>query len=248
MNMKSVTLVAVVLATSLISSVSQAQAACNKTTVYGRIQTGYVFQDIGVMGTDEPVFQGGITRSCDSGWWFDLWNSTGLRTEGDYGQLDDRDYADEWDFTVAKNGKVETTLGAFQYEVFASYYALADLNSASDDIVELHADLVREFVLGTEDHHLSVSPYVRVMEFIGMGDIPNQTIVRPGLRVSFPFTGKLSLKTDIGIGFDPDADTNVHRTTTGLHYNFDGGLSGNIGVKTAEGVNPVALIGFSKTF
>lgn len=248
MNKKLSALVVVLLATSFVALSNQANATCNETTVYGRIQTGYVLQDVGVMGTDEPVFQGGITRSCDSGWWFDLWNSTGLSTKGDYGQADERYYADEWDFTVGKNGEIKTTLGAFQYELYASYYALANLNSASDDIVELHADIAREFTVGTGDHRLSVSPYVRVIEFVGMGDIPSKTIVRPGLRLSVPLTEKLSVKTDVGIGFDPDADTNVHRTTTGLYFDIEGGLSVNIGVKTAEGVNPVALVGFSRTF
>lgn len=238
----------IVLCVTFSAYANQAYAACDKTTVYGRIQTGYVFQDVGVMGTDEPVFQGGVTRSCENGWWFDLWNSTGLSTEGDYGQADERDYADEFDFTVAKNGEIKSPLGKFQYEVFASYYALADLDKSGDDIIELHADLAREFTVGAGDHRLSVSPYVRAIEFIGVGDIPNQTIIRPGIKVTVPLTAKLSLKTDLGIGFDPDADTNIHRTTTGLYYNVSDGLSVNVGVKTAEGVNPVALVGFSNTF
>ena len=248
MNKKSSALVAVVLATSFVAFSNPAHAVCNETTVYGRIQTGYVFQDIGVMGTDEPVFQGGITRSCESGWWFDLWNSTGLSTKGDYGQADERDYADELDFTVGKNGKVETTLGAFKYEVFASYYALADLNRWKDDVVEVHLDFARESFVGKGDYRLTIAPYVRITDLLSMGGSPDVVLVLSGLRATITVTERLSLKTDLGIGFDVKEGRDIRQSETGIYYNISPNVSVNVGMKTAEGVNPVALIGFSKTF
>ncbi|MEQ1888214.1 MAG: hypothetical protein ABL951_03405 [Alphaproteobacteria bacterium] len=225
-----------------------ANAACDQKTVYGALLNRYLFQDTGFVGYDDPVFQGGVTLSCDSGWLFDVFNSSALSTKGQYGQLDDRDFADEFDFTVAQNAEFGTPLGAFQYQIFASYYVLSDFNQANDDILELRIELARAFKLPGRLNNVSIAPFVRVMEFVGFGVYRDQMIIRSGVRTSIVLTDKFSFSSALAISSDPRTGIDVFRSETGLSFIVNKELTVFTEWQTAEGAKSAGLIGFSRSF
>lgn len=232
----------------IMPGAAPAHAACNQKTVYGAFVNRYIFQDSGFMGYDDPVFQGGVTLNCESGWWFDLFNSSGLSTEGSYGQLDDRQYADEFDFTAAKSAEIGSPIGTLQYQLFASYYLLSDFNHASDDLVEIHGQLARAFVLPTPAKNITLSPYVRTIGFIGLGVYPDSMLIRPGIKGAIKLSEKITFNTNLAIGFDPEAGTEIFRSDTGFDLHLGNGLTMTTEWQTAEGVKSAAMIGFSRSF
>ncbi len=246
--MRSPILIAIFMLFALMALASPATAACNHTTVYGMLLNRYIYQDTGFLGYDDPVVQSGITQSCDSGWWFDLFNSSGLSTRGQYGRLEERDYADEFDFTVSKESEFTSPLGAFQYQIFASYYLLSDFDHASDDIVELRAELARAFLLPESMMKITFSPYFRVMEFIAFGAYKDQTLLRPGLRISLPLGEALTFKTDMAVGFNISNGNDIFRSDTGFDYALSKATTLFTEVQTAEGVKSALMAGFMRTF
>lgn len=233
---------------AFMALIGPAFAACDHKAVYGMLLNRYIYQDTGFLGYDDPVFQGGATLYCDGGWWFDLFNSSGLSTDGTYGNLAERQYADEFDFTVARNSEIKTALGAFQYQIFASYYLIADFDRASDDLIELRGELARAFTLPENMRSIVFSPYVRAMRFVGLGVFPDQTIIRPGLQTTVPLTEKLAFKSNVGVGFDPKAGTETFRSDTGLDYKVGNGLVLFTEWQTADGVKSAGMIGFERSF
>lgn len=233
---------------ALLAFVGSAKAACDQKTVYMALVNRYIFQDTGFMGYDDPVFQGGATLSCDSGWFFDIFNSSGLSTDGSYGNLKERQYADEFDFTVARNAEFSSALGVFQYQIFTSYYMLADFDRSSDDVIEVRAELSRRFQLPDNLMKITIAPYIRTMGFIGLGVFDDSMILRPGMRVTLPLNENISLVTNLATGFDPAAGTEIFRSDTGIEYNFASGVSVYAEWQTAEGVQSAAMIGFSRMF
>lgn len=246
--MRSILLGAVMALTASIVCAIPAIAACNHTTVYGMLLNRYIYQDTGFLGYDDPVLQSGVTQSCDSGWWFDLFNSSGLSTRGQYGRLEERDYADEFDFTVSKESEFKSPLGAFQYQIFASYYLLSDFDHASDDIVELRGELARAFVLPESLMKITLSPYFRVMEFIAFGAYKDQTLLRPGLRLSLPLGEALTFKNDMAVGFDISNGNHIFRSDTGFDYALSKSTTLFTEVQTAENVKSALMAGFMRTF
>lgn len=248
MNMQSwmaCTILALVLITAFAGPLS---AACNQKTIYGSVVNRYVFQDTGFLGYDDPVFQGGATLTCESGWWFDLFNSSSLSTRGQYGRLAKRDYADEFDYTVAKDAEFNSPLGAFQYQIFSSYYMLSDFNHGSDDLIELRGELAHAFKLPARLWNITLSPYLRIIEYIGLGAYDDQMIIRPGLKAAIPLPTKLTFKANLAVGFDPSAGTEILRSDTGLNYAAGNGVTLSTKLQTSEGVKSAIMAGFSRAF
>lgn len=246
--MRSSILIAIIMQIVLITLASPANAACNHKTVYASVVNRYIFQDTAFVGYDDPVFQGGATLSCDSGWWFDLFNSSGLSTRGQYGRLAERDYADEFDYTVAKDAEFSSPLGVFQYQIFASYYMLSDFNHGSDDLIELRGQLGRAFKLPDKLEKITVSPYVRLIEYVGLGAYRDQMIIRPGLKTAIQLTEKLVFQSNVAIGFDPSAGTEVFRSDTGFDYHLSKSITLFTEAQTAEHTKSAIMAGFSRTF
>jgi len=240
--------IAIVMLFAMMTLANPASAACNHTTVYGMLLNRYIYQDTGFLGYDDPVLQSGVTQSCDSGWWFDLFNSSGLSTRGQYGKLEERDYADEFDFTVSKESEFASPLGAFQYQIFASYYLLSDFDHGSDDIIELRGELARAFVLPESLGKITISPYMRVMEFIAFGAYKDQMIIRPGLRLSLPLGEALTFKSDLAVGFDLSSGVEIFRSDTGFDYALSKTTTLFTEVQTAENVKSALMAGFMRTF
>lgn len=225
-----------------------AVAACNHTSVYAMLLNRYIYQDTGFLGYDDPVLQSGVTRSCDSGWRFDLFNSSGLSTRGQYGRLEERDYADEFDFTVSKQSEFASPLGAFQYQIFVSYYLLSDFDRASDDMIELRFELARAFVLPESAGKITIAPYLRIMEFVAFGAYKDQMVIRPGLRLSLPLGQALTFKTDMAVGFDPSNGAEIFRSDTGFDFKAGKGVTLSTELQTAEGVKSALMFGIMRTF
>jgi hypothetical protein len=233
---------------AILAGADRASAACNSTTVYASYLSRYLFQDSGFVGYDDPVFQGGATLNCDGGWWFDLFNSSGLSTDGTYGNLSERQFADEFDFTVARNSEFNTGIGAFQYQIFASYYVLADFDRASDDVIELRFELARKFILPGGLSNITMSPFVRFMELVGLGVYRDQMIIRSGLRTNIMLTEQFSFNSALAVSSDPKTGIDVFRSDTGLNFAVSKELNLFTEWQTSEGAKSAAMIGFSRTF
>ncbi|MSP43826.1 MAG: hypothetical protein EXR08_10785 [Alphaproteobacteria bacterium] len=231
-----------------VACADKAAAACNSTTVYATILDRYLYQDSGFSGYDDPVFQGGATLNCDGGWWFDLFNSSALSRDGTYGSIADRQLADEFDFTVAQNSEFKTGIGTFQYQIFSSYYVMADFDRAKDDIIELRLELARAFKLPGSLNIISVTPFVRAMEFVGLGVYRNQTIIRSGIRTSIGLTDRLSLNSALAVSSDPRTGIDIFRTETGPSFALNKQVSVFGEWQTSEGTKSAAMVGFSRTF
>ena len=214
--------------------VTDTAARCGKTA-YGRVATCYVFQDIAIIATSEPVFQGGGTLSCGP-WSFDLWTSYEL-SSGPYGN---RGYGDEVDLSFYYRRSV----GSFEFEGSGAYYAEPAFGRSSDDLVVFYGDIGRPIALGG----VTITPFARVSQWLGLGYFGNQTFVRPGLRFSISLIDNVTLSGDISRSFDLTNSAGVNRSEVTLAKDLGDGLGVTVNAKFTEYLKPVWGFGGSKSW
>jgi len=161
-------------------------------TVVTKITSRYVLQDLGIEASKEPgvVTDLAITRGH---WTFDWWQRVDL-ADGEYGE---RGSGDEHDLTVTYNRQ----FGQFSFEGSAAYFFLAPLGGDNDG-VQLYADLGRPIAL---KWGISVTPAVRVIEFIGLDAMSSFTQLRYRMPIAVPVLKQLT------IVFDPSVTATVTR-------------------------------------
>lgn len=160
------------------------KAACNVSGIaYTTAQTGYIYQDFGLVAKNKPVLQSGTTLSC-GGLSLDLWTSVEFSSQGRFGR---RGGGDEGDLTLSYTNKISTPMGPLTYELGGAYYALGyggGLATSNDDVAHFYADVGRPIEVGKA----TFTPFVRQSLYRAMsGNLRNEWVMRTGVRFSVPF-------------------------------------------------------------
>ena len=176
-----------------------AKAACDVSGVaYTTAQTGYIYQDFGLVASHKPALQSGATVSC-GGFSLDLWTSVELSSQGRFGR---RGGGDEGDLTLSYSNKISTPIGPLAYELGSAYYALGyggGLATSNDDVAHFYADVGRPIEVGKA----TLTPFVRQSLYRTMsGNLRNEWVMRTGVRFSVPLNNWLSLSGDLSAAFN----------------------------------------------
>lgn len=199
---------------------------------YSRVADGYIYKDFGSVASDEPVIQGGITRTCGN-WSYDVWASIGSN-----GGL-----ANEVDGSVFYN----TTAGPFTVQLSGQYYAVNlhdSLLDASDDMVELYADVSLPITRG----RFTVAPLVRVIEVVGIDELPTQTLISPGARFSYQATSHLTVAVDLRESVNLTNGSSTFRFESSLGWQLSDRTSVRFGYEGTDRTRSVFSIGASHRF
>jgi len=209
--------------------------------VYGKVATGYVLADMGIVGTDEPVYQGGFTRTCGA-YYADIWVSVELN-DGEFGN---RGTGDEVDVIFGRRDSHETPIGVVNTDMSVAYYALAidSLGTLDDDIVALTVDAGRPIVMGD----LTVTPGLRVMRIIGVNDIDDLTLVRPYVQGAYRLNDRWTVSGDVGYARNITSDTDVLRNSVGIGYQATDNVSFSLRREDTDQTAPVWSVGFAVSF
>jgi len=189
----------------LSSAISAIANDAVSVTVVTKGASRYILQDLGVEASDKPgivtvlavsknvsIIKGRLT--------FDWWQRADATDDGTYG---DRGFGDEHDFTLTGNWMV----GPYAVEASAAYYMLAPLKGTDSDGVELYVDFGRPIELG---HGISLTPAIRMIEFIGFKDFPDFTQI----RYRMPITVSIPKLEGVKVVFDPSFNVAVTGGTT----------------------------------
>lgn len=220
-----------VLLFSLVTSVP-ALAQEWSGTAYGRAATGYVYKDLDLVATGDPVVQGGLTLSRGP-WSFDGWASYGPQ-----GGL-----AQEFDASVFYT----TTRGCFRTQLAVQYFAVNlddSLGDMRDDMVALYADFSCTFELGD----LTVAPVIRPVQLVGLDDLESQTLIQPGIRIGYQFTESVSGSLDLRDSVNLTSGHAALRYDAGVSWQATDELSFRLGVDGTENSQAVYSFGFARTF
>lgn len=232
MNTKQIVAIIVALVSFIVFGlVDLAHAGECSTTAYSSFQTSYPYQVTDIEGSDKPVVQGGLTKSCGH-WWFDAFGSKDLTGKKTFGN--------EVDLTAAYDG----TLGQFHYEALASWWMLPHFGRMQDDILQLQLDVSRPFAWKI----VTVAPYVRVTHLQSFGAYHNAEVGKVGVRLSVPFAKRWSLSADAGMAHNFANGVTAARFNPSVSYTFGDGWTGSVGAKLASHLKPAFTIGVSKHF
>lgn len=224
----------------LLSGVATATPALAcQTTVYGGLWDDSLLQDI-KYNVGEPVLQGGVTQTCGHHS-FDVWTSFGLSGNNDYGN---RGYEDELDLTYKFADTYESPIGPLNFEASVAYWVLADFGETDDDLIGSYVQVGRPFAVG----QATVTPYVRLTQWTGMGIIEDQTLVRPGVGLALPLGGDWSVSSDLSMVDNLTTDDSHFRGTAGISYSLSETTSLSVIGKFAEDADPAFGFTFSRTF
>ncbi|MBU2103903.1 hypothetical protein KKD95_02730 [Patescibacteria group bacterium] len=216
-----------------------AHADCD-TVVYGTVQNAYVYQDIGVVATDKPVLQAGISKVCGK-FTYDLWTSTELSTDGPYGN---RSYGDELDLTINYDTEInDTPIGVVKVQVSAAYYIATDFGNVDDDFGQVYVDFGRPIQFGSA----TVTPYVRPMQWLGVETIEDTTLVRAGVRFNIPLDQSWSVRGDASRTSDLTHSTGVFRGDVTATRDM-GSWNLSFSAKFTEATQTVFGVGASRVF
>ncbi|MBU6323517.1 hypothetical protein KGQ55_02430 [Patescibacteria group bacterium] len=226
-------LIAFALAGLLLGSPARAND-CN-TTLYAKLGSAYQYQVLRVMGSQKSIAESEVTVSCGN-WWFDLWGAKDLTGHQRFGN--------EVDVTAAYDTSIQTELGTFAIEGYASYGIVPDFRRMKDDLIQLYVDVGRPFSLRSA----TVTPYVRVIQLVGLGVYPNRVVIRSGTRFAMPLTSRLSFSADVATTSDLREDTVTARFVPAVSLDAGDGWAINADAKIADGLKPEFELGFSKKF
>lgn len=204
-------------------------------TAYGTVKSGYVFGDIGVVATDKPVFQSGVTAVCDN-WAFDIWNSVELGN-GVYGERG----GDEIDFDISYSD----TFHGFRYAFSVAYFAvpITALDETADDIVRLYVDVSRPVQMDW----FTITPALRHSEIIGVGTTKDLSLTRFGITANVPLWEELSFTGNIATTFNHTDGDNVLRYSAQLNFPL-WELNWKAGVEGTDQTESILFLGASYTF
>ncbi len=229
------------LVTSLVVFSAPATAQ-DSTTIYVKISpNGYVLQDLALEASGEPSLQAGETQTYGK-WSVDVWTATELSGEGQYG---DRGFGDEIDVCGMYDDTVETPFGKLTFQGSGCYYMLSSFGETRDDMLQFYADVsLPPIELGA----VTVTPFVRPIQWVGLGEIPNETLIRSGARFAAPLGDGWSVDGDLSMNFLLTSEKSHGRGQINLRKDLGGGWSGAFELKITDGAPTVFAIGGSKTF
>jgi hypothetical protein len=197
--------------------------------------SGYMFPKTGFVAWDGPVIQSDFALSKGS-WSLDVWNSTELSTVGTYGK---RGGGDEFDFTATYSHDLDSFLGPLSFQSSASYWMVDRFGYMKDDIVQLYAHVGRPFTFDA----LTVTPYVRLTEWVSMGSVANTSFVDTGVAFSIPLDKQWRLDLDASYSTDVTNHIGIKNATPSVSYEASPGLSISASAQFADRMQPSFGIG-----
>ncbi len=158
------------------------------------VRSQYVGFDDGLMFYSDPVVQGNISLTHESGIFIDLWYSSGFNSEWATG------WDDELDYTVGWSGKV----GSLDLTTSLSYFDNFSVGQVPyNDVVKWGIQL--DFPKKEPFCWLSVTPFMSyTLYMIPDGNTPFEggNIVALGAMSEVRLTEKLRLRSSTSLGFD----------------------------------------------
>lgn len=204
------------------------------------LNSGFVVQDSAFLADSRPVNQVAVQLTCDS-FTYSVVSTTGLSTRGTYG---DRGYGDEIDLTLAYNRNLkQTAVGPLGFEFGATYQKFAPFMSPDGTLV-LYGEVARPFLFGA----IQFTPFLRGVEWVGTGNIPNDTFVRPGLRATANLTSRMSLSVEVTRTFHLSQTPNVSYANVSLSQDLGHGWSESFTVSPTEYRQTVFGLSLSKAW
>ena len=235
------------IAAAALATATAAPAMAQECSASGhtKVASGYVMQDLGPekhgsVATDNAVNQGGATLTCGKVS-YDVWYSLELSEEGEVGN---RGYGDEVDLTVMYNDTVATPFGKLTFEGSASIYLLSSFGEIRDDMLQFYADVGYPIEVGP----VTITPFVRPIQWVGLGAIPDESLVRAGTRFAVPLGDGWSIDGDVSMNFLLTSDRSHARGQVNLRKNLFESWSMAGEVKLTEGAPTVYAIGVAKPF
>ncbi len=221
-------------AIALLSStimVGAANADCT-TSINTKVADGYLLGDLGLVGSNDWVIQGGGTYACGA-WSVDGWASWGpaggTAIEFDGSLFYDKD------------------IGPVHFQGAVQYFAVNlddSLGDARDDLVEVYADVS----LPLRGSRLTVAPLVRVAELIGLDDLPSLTLVEPGARVSYRLTDNLSVNAEVRDAINVTDQSDVIRFDATLAWQANERTAIRLGWQDTDQTRSVLSLGMFHQF
>lgn len=232
--------------TILFGTVSSAFAQDTSVTVYSGLDSSYGFQNLGITVEEKPTFILGATKTYENvlsldTLALDVWTSTATKAKGPYGN---RGAGDEIDFTMTGTKSVSSPIGPLAIEGQLAYWVIADFGRVKDDIVGAYLQVGRPVAVETA----TVTPYVRLTEWIGLGDYPDTFLVRPGIGVSIPLTKSWSLTGDVSHVKEDAFGLKTWRGELGLTRSFENDWSITGSVKVASRMDTVFGFRIARTY
>ncbi|MDB4992455.1 MAG: hypothetical protein JWL75_700 [Parcubacteria group bacterium] len=216
---------------------------CHLASANIGVYSAYVFQDIAFVGDENPVVQADATVACASGFSFNVWTSAATKGYGrPYGN---RGFGDEIDFTGGYGKTMHTPIGPVRMDVSVAYNVIADFGTTKDDVMQLFVQASRPIKVGT----VTVTPYVRAQEWVGVGSFPNAFFLRGGTQVSIPLTEQLSFSGDLSRVFGLSRDgRNITRAQLSLSQGIGHNWSLTGTVKLTQSAKHVFALVLGKNF
>jgi hypothetical protein len=189
--MRSSLLVPFILAGAIgVSCASTASAGGCNGAATASVNSGFVVPEIAFTATKDPVSQDVLALTCGD-FTYSIIPTTELSSTGTYGN---RGYGDEIDLSMAYDHSLKTTpIGPVDMEVGEIFQKFAPFKSADGTLV-LYDDFARPFQLNDV---VKVSPFIRIVKWVGTGSIPSDFFVRPGLRGSATLSSEISFSVEV---------------------------------------------------
>ncbi|MES2225546.1 MAG: hypothetical protein V4480_01940 [Patescibacteria group bacterium] len=167
------------LASTFLCAATPALADCSDTITI-KAASGYILKDVGVTASKDPVVQVEGTRTCGK-ISYDIFLSGGPAGKT----------ANEIDLSLY----YDTVEGIFKIQLSGQYYFVnlgRSLFKPKDDIVEFYGDVSVPITRGK----VTVAPVFRVVEMVGVKDLPSLTLLQPGGRISFQPISRVTVSVD----------------------------------------------------
>ncbi|KND50065.1 MAG: hypothetical protein AB203_03690 [Parcubacteria bacterium C7867-008] len=222
----------IAIATTIITILlaPSAFAECSNT-IYGKVATGYILKDVGVTASDQPVAQGGYTRTCGK-LSSDIFLSTGPQQKT----------AHEVDFS----GFYDDQYGPVKIQLSGQYYFVNlghSLTKPKDDIAEFYADASVPISLAG----VTISPLIRVVQIVGVKTLPSETLLQGGGRISVQLNERTSFNAEIRKSRS-SRHYSVWRSSATLSNKISKSTSINVGWENTDRTDSVFSIGASRSF
>lgn len=220
-------------------------AFAQDTTVYGHVADRYIFTDFGEVASDEPVFQGGVTRSFGNGCTADLWISVELSGQGSFGS---RGGGDEIDVTGECARDFETPFGTVEASASVGYY-VSDFGygfgSAEDDLLAVKTSFGLPIAV---TDRLTLTPAVSPQYYRGFGLIDEIVMVSTSGTADYQFSDRWSGSLELGHSENLTDDWGVDWGVASVNFQQTESLSWSLTYKDSDRTPGMVMFGFARTF
>ncbi len=155
------------------------------------LSTSYVSNYVVALGYGNgEAVQLDLTATWPSGWYLDLWGSTGTN---DWSL--NSDFADEGDLEVGKLWKY----GGLDVKAGLSYFALYDLRQTTGDKIRPFVQAAKDFVVCDS---LTLTPSVKLETLLNVPDLSPRWLATAGLAAAFKLNEWTTLGASLTAAYD----------------------------------------------